>query len=186
MGSAAAMLALRAFSGSSPFYTEPLIADYDAGVMIMGHAGYHDATNADPSIPVRVIPDVEYESSDRFTGAASYFKYRAGPVTAVNSVWDGERLRWCCVEGESLPGAARLEGNAHVVFRPAIELVELWSGAVRAGVSQHWLFIPGHVGRDLSPPVRHSWRALHAAGRCGYSEKLFLISATVSASASAT
>jgi L-fucose isomerase-like protein len=150
IGAAVAMLALRLFTGSSPFYTEPLSADYAANALIMGHAGYHDIRNADPAAPVRIIPDVEYENSDRFTGAASYFKYRAGEVTVVNSVWDGKGLQWCCAEGRSLAGPARLEGNAHLVFQPELPLKEFYRSAVSAGVSQHWQFVRGHIAAELA------------------------------------
>ena len=143
VATAAAMLALRMFTDDSPFYTEPFSVDYDSNVILMGHAGYHDAANADPAAPVRVIRDVEYESSDRFTGAVSFFKYRPGLVTAVNSVWDGEGLRWCCCEGESLPGPMKLEGNSHVVFRPDVPVQELLRKVVDLGVSQHWTFVRG-------------------------------------------
>ena len=71
VGAAAAMLALRLFTGDSPFYTEPFSADYASNAVIMGHAGYHDAANADPAAPVRIINDVEYENSDLFTGAVT-------------------------------------------------------------------------------------------------------------------
>jgi L-fucose isomerase-like protein len=150
VGAAFGMLALRLFTGERPFYTEPLAADYATGAMIMGHAGCHDAANADTATRVRIVPDVEYENSDRFTGAATWFKYRPGEVTAVNSVWDGERVRWCCVEGRSLPGPARLEGNAHLAFQPDIALADLWRLAVQIGVSQHWLIVPGRLAAELA------------------------------------
>jgi L-arabinose isomerase len=143
VGAAVAMLALRLFTGESPFYAEPFSADYAANSLLMGHAGYHDTSNADPAAPVRVINDVEYENSDPFTGAVSFFKYCHGPATAVNSVWDGEGLRWCCVEGESLPGPARMDGNCHIVFRPSMPVRDFFRAVVQLGVSQHWLFVPG-------------------------------------------
>ena len=150
VGAVTAMIALRLFTGASPFYTEPFSADYQANAVLMGHAGCHDAANADPDAAVRVISDVEYENSDRFTGAATFFKYRPGPVTAVNSVWDDEGLQWCCIEGESLPGPAKLEGNCHLLFHPACPVGEFFTRAVEQGVSQHWLFIPGHRASDLA------------------------------------
>ncbi len=150
VAAAAAMLALRRFTGESPFYTEPLSADYGSNEILMGHAGYHDTANADPQAPVRVISDVEYASTDPFTGAASFYKYRPGPVTAVNSVWDGHCLRWSCIEGESLRGPARLEGNCHVRFRPGMPVKEFFGRAVEMGVSQHWLFVPGHRASEVA------------------------------------
>ena len=150
VGAAVAMLAMRLFTGESPFYTEPFSADYASNAVLMGHAGYHDTANADPAAPVRIINDMEYENSDVFTGAVSFFKYRHGPVTAVNSVWDGEGLRWCCIEGESLPGPARMEGNSHLVFRPAVPVRDFFRKVVEVGVSQHWVFVPGLRASELS------------------------------------
>ncbi len=149
VGAAVAMLALRLFTGESPFYTEPFSADYESNLLLMGHAGFHDAVNADPGEAVRIIADVEYENSDRFSGAASFFKYRPGTVTAVNSLWTGEGLSWCCVEGESLPGPARMNGNCHIVFRPAVPVRELYRRVVELGVTQHWLFVPGHRSAEI-------------------------------------
>jgi len=150
VGAVTAMLALRLFTGESPFYAEPFSADYKSNAILMGHAGYHDTANADPDARVRIISDVEYKSSDPFTGAATFFKYRPGPVTAINSVWDGESLRWCCVEGESVPGPAKLEGNCHLFFRLPVSVGDFTCRAVELGVSQHWLFIPGHRAADLA------------------------------------
>ncbi len=144
-----AMWTLRLATGDSPFYTETFSADYAANVVIMGHAGYHDASNADPAVPVEVVSDVEYENSDRFTGAVSFFKYRPGPVTAVNSVWDGSGLKWVCVEGESVAGPAKMDGNCHLVFKPDVSLRRFFEHAVGDGVSQHWIVIPGRRALDL-------------------------------------
>jgi len=150
IGAVVAMLALRVFTGESPFYTEPFSVDYASGALLMGHAGYHDAANADPAVPMRIIRDVEYENSDRFTGAVTMFKYRPGPVTAVNSTWDGSRLKWCCIEGESVPGPARMEGNCHLVFRPDLPVRDFCRTAVEKGVSQHWTFVPGHRAGEIA------------------------------------
>jgi L-fucose isomerase-like protein len=150
VGAATAMLAMRLFTGQSPLYTEPFSADYDANAILMGHAGYHDTANAAPDSPVRIISDVEYENSDPFAGAVSFFKYRHGPVTAVNSVWDGEGLQWTCVEGESLPGPAKLEGNCHLLFRPAMPVRHFLQRVVEIGVSQHWVFVAGLRAADIA------------------------------------
>jgi L-fucose isomerase-like protein len=150
VGAATAMLALRLFTGQSPFYTEPFSADYDSNAILMGHAGYHDTANAAPESPLRIINDVEYESSDQFSGAVSFFKYRHGPVTAVNSVWEGEGLRWTCVEGESLPGPVKLEGNCHLVFRPVMPVRDFLQRVVEIGVSQHWVFVAGLRAADIA------------------------------------
>ncbi|MBN2553226.1 MAG: hypothetical protein JXB06_10685 [Spirochaetales bacterium] len=143
------MYILRSYSGQSPFYTETFSVDHAANALLLGHAGYHDTVNADPACPVRIVPDVEYENSDRFSGAVSFFKYRSGPVTVVNSVWDGEKLKWVVVEGESLPGAARMDGNSHLFCRLDVPVREFFRRSVDSGVSQHWIVISGSHGRAL-------------------------------------
>jgi len=149
IAAAVAMRVLRLATGAAPFYCETLGADWRANLLLLGHAGYHDAATADPAHPVTVIPDVEYENSDRWTGAAIYFKYRPGPTTIVNCVWDGAALKWLAAQGESLEGAPRLEGNSHLVFKPDIPIAEFYRRAVADGVSQHWLAVPGRCAHEL-------------------------------------
>lgn len=144
------MYILRRYSGQSPFYTETFSVDYENNALILGHAGYHDTINADPAYPVEIIPDVEYENSDPFSGAVSFFKYRPGPVTMVNSVWDGEKLKWVVVEGQSLPGPAKMDGNCHLFCVIDVPVKEFFRQSVESGVSQHWIVISGRHSSDLS------------------------------------
>jgi len=149
------MYILRRYSGQSPFYTETFSADYEDNALLLGHAGYHDTANADPDFPVQIVSDVEYENSDRFSGAVSFFKYRSGPVTIVNSVWDGEKLKWVVAQGESLPGPAKMDGNSHLFCRLGVPVKEFFRQSVESGVSQHWIVISGHHGRALSDLCEH-------------------------------
>lgn len=145
-----AMYALRQFTGQSPLYTEVFSVDYEKNCLLLGHAGYHDSANRDPALPVKIVPDVEYENSDPFCGAATYFKYKPGPVTVVNSVWDGERLKWTAFEGESLEGPFKMEGNCHLFCRLKPEVKTFFKSAIESGVSQHWIVISGHIADDVA------------------------------------
>ena len=138
------MYVLRRFFGQSPFYTETFSVDYDSNALLLGHAGYHDTINADPEVGIRIVSDVEYENSDRFRGAVSFFKYRSGPVTVVNSVWDGQRLKWVAAEGESAAGPAKMDGNSHLFCILEVPVKRFFREAVTSGVSQHWIVISGH------------------------------------------
>lgn len=144
-----AMAILLHLSGSAPFYAETFSADYVENCLLLGHAGFHDVSNADPSVPVRIVNDVEYQNSDRFTGAATYFKFMPGPVTIVNSVWSDNRLKWVIAEGDSVAGPAKLEGNCHALCRLDVDVREFYRRAIEDGVSQHWIVVPGRLGGDL-------------------------------------
>lgn len=140
-----AMHALRLFTGQSPFYTEIFTVDLEKNCLLMGHAGYHDPVNRDPAQPLQVVPDMEYENSDPFTGACVYFKYRPGPVTVVNSVYTGERLRWSVFEGESLAGPMKMNGNCHLFCNIALPAPAFYRRMLDAGVSQHFVVVSGHI-----------------------------------------
>lgn len=155
VAAALAMRILWELTGESPLYTEVLSIDFEANALLLGHAGFHDPEHRDPDGPLQIVPDVEYMETDPTPGAAIYFKYRPGAVTVVNSVWAHEGLSWTAFEGESLPGPAKLEGNAHLVCEPtSLRVSSLVERAIERGVSQHWIVVPGHRARELSTTCR--------------------------------
>ena len=83
--------------------------------------------------------------SDRFTGAVTYFKYKPGPVTVINSVWDGKSLKWIAFEGESLAGSFKMDGNAHLFCRLDPDVKTFFRTSVKSGVSQHWIVLHGRL-----------------------------------------
>jgi L-arabinose isomerase len=149
-----AMYALRLFTGQAPFYSELFTADLERNAFLMGHAGYHDAVNADPDHPPRIVPDVEYENTDSFTGACIYFKYRPGPVTVINSVYTGERLRWHVFEGESLPGPHKMAGSCHLFCSVDIPVPQFFKRIVAAGASQHFVVVSGRLKGQIETLCR--------------------------------
>jgi len=143
------MYITKLLTGSAPFYTETFTSDLKNNAILMGHAGYHDPSIHDPNVPVRIIPDVEYENSDPYPGAYTYFKYKNGNVTVINSVYDGENLRWIVVQGESIGNGPILEGNSHLLFKPSIPVKYFFNSSIELGSSQHWIVLPGHLSDDI-------------------------------------
>lgn len=144
-----AMYILRLYTGKMPFYTEPYTADLEKNALLMGHPGYHSTINKDNNYPVKIVNDVEYENSDRFSGASTFFKYRPGPVTAVNAVFTGQRLRWTVFEGMSMEGPPKMEGTPHLFCQTKTPVSELCNITVELGISQHWVVVPGHYLKEL-------------------------------------
>ena len=144
-----AMFVLARFTGTSPVYTETFSVDYGENALLIGHAGYHDPAQADPNLPVRVVPDVEYMNSDPFTGCATYFKYRSGPVTVINSVWNNGKLKWVAFEGESVGDDYKMEGNTHLFCKLDVDVKEFLSVSIASGVSQHWIVVPDRILNDI-------------------------------------
>jgi hypothetical protein len=83
-----------------------------------------------------------------------WFKAAAGPVTAVNAVWRDGRLHWTVLEGESLAGPPRLEGNSHLVFRTGEPVAGLLDRLLARGVSQHWVVVPGRRTAEVEAMAR--------------------------------
>lgn len=155
VAAAVAMTMLWELCAAPPFYTEVFNIDFEANALLLGHAGYHDPTLRDPDGPLSVVPDVEYEETDRFGGASIYFKYKPGPVTVVNSVWSEGGLSWTAFEAHSLPGPAKLAANCHLFCRPTGgDVGRMIHRAVERGVSQHWIVVPGHRAEELSVMCR--------------------------------
>jgi L-fucose isomerase-like protein len=142
------MRALALLTGSPPFYTEVFTLDLATNCMLMGHAGWHSLACRDSAEAIQLIPDEEYRAVDRFPGAAIYFPYPAGPVTAVNAVYRPGGLCWSVVEGESL-GGIHLEGNCHLLCRIKEPLQDFIRRSTARGVSQHWAVLSGHVEADV-------------------------------------
>jgi L-fucose isomerase-like protein len=149
-----AMYILRLFTGKSPFYAELYTADLEKNAFLMGHPGYHDSINHDEKYPVKIVPDVEYENSDPFSGACTFFKYKPGPVTVVNSVYNGKKLRWTVFEGYSLQGPPKMEGSCHLFCKIETPIKELCNRAIQIGVSQHWIVVPGHFMKNFEKLCR--------------------------------
>lgn len=149
-----AMAGLRRLCGSAPFYTEIFNAGLADGCLLMGHAGWHDPSVRDPSSPAWIVPDEEYRRADRLAGAAMWFKAAPGPVTAVNAVWREGRLAWTAIEGESLAGPPRLDGNCHLVFRAAEPVAGLLERLQARGVSQHWIVASGRRSAEVEAMAR--------------------------------
>lgn len=149
-----AMHILSCFTSSNPFYSELLCGNISENSVLMGHIGYYDYQNNDPNYPVRIISDPEYKNSDRFTGACIYYKYKPGPVTMVNSVYDGTRIKWTTIEGTSLEGPPKLEGYCHAYCKFEKPIKDFLIESVRSGVSQHWSIIPGMIAEDLKIVAR--------------------------------
>lgn len=150
-----AMYILLLLTGSSPFYAEPLTIDIARNEILLGHAGYHDAGDRDPDVPMRIVADPEYANSDPRSGAVTLFKYRPGPVTLVNCVYTGDRLRMLSCSGESMPGPYRSEGNSHLICRLDMSLDQFFTAAVGLGSSQHWIVSRRVRGRQLDAVCRH-------------------------------
>ena len=137
------MFILRSFTGEIPFFTEILTADLAMNSLVLGHAGYHEAVNHDPKYPLKIVPDVEYKTTDRFTGAVTCLKYKPGDVTLVNSVYNGTKLRFTALEGLSVDCPPKLEDTNHLICRLNIPVADFFDKAMKIGSSQHFIVIPG-------------------------------------------
>jgi len=143
------MFILKNFTGQAPFYVEILNIDLQKNAIVLGHAGYHEVVNFDEKYPVRIVSDVEYKNSDKFSGAVSCFKYKPGDVTLVNCVYNGEKLRLSVIEGYSVDCPPILEGTNHLFCKVNSPVNEFLDAVLNLGISQHFLVIPGKYSKSL-------------------------------------
>jgi L-arabinose isomerase len=143
------MYILKIFTGNTPFYTEVLTVDLEKNCLVLGHAGYHEVVNYDEHYPVRIVPDVEYKTTDEFSGAVTCFKYKPGSITLVNCVYNGEKLRFTTLEGESVDCPPMLDDTNHLLCKLNLPVEEFFSKVLELGVSQHFLVVPGKFCDNL-------------------------------------
>jgi L-arabinose isomerase len=145
VAAAVLMFAIRRLAGQPCLYAEPLTYDLVRGLLVMGHAGLADASLADPD-RVAILPDFEYKNANPTCGAVNHFVMRPGPVTLANCVYNGERLQFVCLRGESVADSWVLEeGYAHALVRPEIDVDAFFQRSFHIGVSQHWVVAPGDM-----------------------------------------
>ena len=154
VASGVGMYILKMLTGTPLLYTEILGVDINNNELLLGHAGYHDTSLADPEIPVTVVNDIEYKTTDRLKGACSCFKTKPGKVTLINSVFHKERFTWTVVTGESLPGPVKLEDTVHMVVAPDLPVTEMINKSIDQGVSQHWLAVSGDQTKKINVLAR--------------------------------
>ena len=149
IGAGIGMYILKLFTEQVPLYTEILTIDLENNGFVLGHAGYHEAVNYDEKYPVKIVPDVEYKTTDKFSGAVTCIKYKPGDITLVNCVYNGNRLRLTVVEGESIDCPPKLEDTNHLFCRLNIPVNEFFTKMLNLGSSQHILVIPGKYCLNL-------------------------------------
>jgi L-arabinose isomerase len=143
------MYILKMFTGQSPVFTEVLTADLEKNSLVLGHAGYLEEVNHDKKYPLKIVPDVEYKTTDKFSGAVTCIKYQPGDVTLVNCVYNGNKLRFTVFEGESVDCPPKLEDTNHLFCKLNLTVVDFFNKALKLGSSQHFLVIPGRYCDNL-------------------------------------
>jgi len=143
------MYILKMFTDQTPFYTEVLTVDLEKNGIVLGHSGYHEVVNYDENYPVKIVPDIEYKNTDKFSGAVTCFKYKPGDVTLVNCIYNGDKLRFTTIEGESIDCPPKLEDTNHLFCRLNLPVREFFNNILNLGISQHFLVIPGKYCKNL-------------------------------------
>jgi len=143
------MFILKLFTDQIPFYSEILTVDLEKNSLVLGHAGYHEVVNYDEKYPVRIVPDIEYKTTDKFSGAVTCFKYIPGDVTLINCVFNGSKLRFTVLEGKSVDCPPKLEDTNHLFCKLNLPVGEFFNRMLNLGSSQHFLVIPGKYGINL-------------------------------------
>jgi len=147
--SALGVLAAMRASASPCMYTEIFTFDPQENLLLVGHASVHDPRLAAGG-QVTLVPDLEYCHSDAVEGAWLEFVYAEGPVTGVSLYDAGHAYRLTAFEGTSLGAPQRLEGYAHAVIRPQVDVRQLLPRLVQRGMTQHFAIAPGRIADILA------------------------------------
>ena len=150
VAAALAMYIASQLSAGPCIYGEPLTYDISDNTVVLGHAGLIDADAASPQ-SIEIIPDFEYENSDKFPGAVAHFVAAKGDVTLLNCVYNGSAFQFTALTGQSNADNLILEkGYSHIQVRPDIPLEDFFRAGFEIGISQHWAVVHG----DIIPQIQ--------------------------------
>jgi L-arabinose isomerase len=149
LNTALGVLAAMKAASAPCMYTEMLTFDPRENLLLMGHAGVHDPRLAAKE-GVTIVPDAEYQHSDRLEGAWLEFIMDSGPVTCLSLYDTGKGYRMVAFRGASLGGPRRVEGFAHALVRPELPVTTLLPRLMRYGMTQHFAVVPGDVAGVLA------------------------------------
>ena len=141
LNTALGMLAASRAAKAPAMYSEIFTFDPRENVLLMGHAGVHDPSLAADG--VTIVPDLEYRHADAVEGAWMEFILAPGAVTCASLYDTGAGYRMTVFEGESLGPPRRLEGWAHAVIRPRLDVSGLLNRLVQKGMTQHFAIVHG-------------------------------------------
>jgi L-fucose isomerase-like protein len=164
LNTALGLLAASRAAGAPAMYSEIFTFDPGENVLLMGHAGIHDPRLA-AADGITIVPDLEYRHADSVEGAWMEFILAPGPVTCVSLYDTGAGYRMTAFEGLSLGPPRRLDGWAHAVIRPHLDVSALLTRLVRRGMTQHFAIVHGRVAALL-----RAWCGIMGVEFC-YEEK---------------
>lgn len=147
LNTALGLLAASRAARAPAMYSEIFTFDSRANVLLMGHAGVHDPRLAGDGITI--VPDLEYCRADAVEGAWMEFILAPGAVTCASLYDTGSGYRMTVFEGQSLGPPRRLDGWAHAVIRPRLDVVALLARLAQRGMTQHFAIVHGSVTRLL-------------------------------------
>jgi len=149
VGAALAMLVLKRLTGKPVMYAEIFTFDEKKNAVLAGHAGMMDARLAENQKEVRIVPDYEYCETEKET-AAMLFRAKGGKVTLANISFSAEGFKMVVASGEARSGKPTLEGSPHIFIKLKTPLPELFTKAVRAGITQHWAIVHEDIANKLA------------------------------------
>lgn len=151
LGAGLATYILKLLSSKNVNFIEPFHIENDFGTFAGGHAGPND--HNDPAWQKNVIisRDVRFaKTSWKYAGAPfAWYRISPGRKTVTGLYEENGKYKMVCFMAESLPGEHLLATYTHTIFRPEVEVRELFGKLLNIGVTQHYAVVDGDYRREL-------------------------------------
>ena len=152
MGAGIITYVLKLMSGKRVNFIEPFHIEYGDNTFAAGHAGPNDHTDPDFQQNVVISRDVRFAKTGyRYAGAPfAWYRISAGLKTMAQLVEDNGRYKLVCTLVESLEGKHLLATYSHSIFRPFMDVKDLFEQILRIGTTQHFGLVDGDYRQELS------------------------------------
>ncbi len=134
-------------AGRMGMFNEFFSVDRYKNTILMGHPGHGELSMGDPSTYM-VTYDLEFDATQP-RGAWLSYRAKAGKMTLLNFTPEYGKLKATAFTGESLPGPRIMEGYAHMLVKPSIDVINLFKDIVQDGLMQHWGTVHGNIITEL-------------------------------------
>lgn len=139
-------------SGRIGMFNEFFTIDRHKNTILMGHPGHGEMSMGDPS-SYMVTYDLEFDASQP-RGAWLSYRARAGRMTLLNFTPEYGKLKITAFTAESLSGPRIMEGYAHMLLKPEIDVARLFKYIGEQGLMQHWGTVYGDITTELTYLMR--------------------------------
>ncbi len=152
MGAGTITYIMKLLTGKNINFIEPFHIEAANNTFAAGHAGPNDHNDPEFSSNVLIARDVRFAKTNyRYAGAPfAWNRFSPGLKTMAQFTENNGSFKIICSLVESLPGKHLFASYSHSIFRPEMEVKEMFAKILKIGATQHFAIADGDCRKELA------------------------------------